>query len=134
MKRTKERKGIQGIDIKMWKFKRTPALGKNTLTVLEALADSARVLLQNKKYDLVENRINRMLKILRKEIELEKKRKLSGELIKRCEYRENSRTRCNRAPAEYYAGVGYRCKLHKPDKKEIDKQKSLLDYMETSDA
>ena len=79
-----------------WKPKRTPALGWNTLTLLEALTDSAKTLLNLKNYNKTEEQINKILKILRNRIKTAKKE--FRPLIQRCEYRETKRTRCNKTP------------------------------------
>jgi len=80
-----------------YKPKRTPALGWNTLTLLEALSDSAKTLLHldNKEKALL--RLNQILKILRREIETHKEKNRDN-LLQRCEFRETKKTRCNRFP------------------------------------
>jgi hypothetical protein len=89
----------------VWEAHRTPALGWNTITLLEALADSAA-------HTVVTNparattKLNDILRILRKNIEIEKAR--ARKLVSRCPYRETMRTRCNRHPV---LADGY-CKLH----------------------
>jgi len=89
---------------------RTPALGWNTLTLLEALCDSAKTSLAIGNLDRTEKQLNKMLKILRKKISLEKKRNPQS-LLQRCEYRETKRTRCNKTPVFEYNGKYY-CKYH----------------------
>jgi len=95
-----------------WKPTRTPKLGWETLTVLEALADSAKVYLQFGNKEMCSKRLNEILKILRKKIEVEKKRSPQT-LLKACEYRETKRTRCNKYPTTLNEKTGkYLCKNH----------------------
>ena len=89
---------IERGELVSWKPRRTPALGWNTLTLLEALSDSAKTFLNLKNYDDCEKQINKILKILRNKIKFAKKEFVP--LIKRCEYRETKKTRCNKTPIE----------------------------------
>jgi len=74
-----------------WKFKKEPRLGKNHLSLIEALADSAQQLLVNDSLDGVYDRINRILTICRNII-----RSYPEDLDQpRCRYRVNLRMRCN---------------------------------------
>ena len=93
----------------IWYPTRTPALGWTDLTILEALADSSKVLLGFGNYKRVADRLNKILKILRYKIERAKRD--SHTLLNRCEFRETKRTRCNRTPVQLY-GKEYLCKRH----------------------
>ena len=93
----------------IWKPIRTPALGWNLLTVLEALCDSAKTLLSFNNIEKSQFRLNKMLKILRNNIATAKRKNHS--LVPRCDYRETNRTRCNKTPVELIHGQ-YRCKNH----------------------
>ena len=93
----------------VWEAARTPALGWNSLTLLEALADSAAHTITTNPARATA-KINDMLRILRKNISIEKAR--AKKLIKRCPYRETMRTRCNRYPV---LSDGF-CALHSKQK------------------
>jgi hypothetical protein len=75
-------------------IKRTPALGWNPLTTIEAIADSSKTLLGRKNYQQAERQLNKLLGLVRGEIE---KRK-TDKPVPRCEFRETPRTRCNKTP------------------------------------
>lgn len=100
---------IEDNNIMTWKPVRTPALGWNTLTLLEALTDSAKTYLSLENYDKTASQLNNLLKILRNKIKVAKRE--FRPLINRCEYKETKRTRCNRTPVEKINGI-YLCKYH----------------------
>jgi hypothetical protein len=87
---------IQNDKIITWSPVRTPALGWNTLTLLEALTDSTKTLLSMKNLKKTQKQLNKILKILRNKIEFAKKN--YRPLIQRCDFRETKRTRCNKTP------------------------------------
>jgi len=95
---------------------RTPKIGWTTLTILEALCDSAKTSLHiqskrnNPNYETVFKSLNKALSILRKRIEKEKR---DNHTLHTCQYRETNRTRCNRYPTVYDKTTGlYLCKKH----------------------
>jgi hypothetical protein len=92
--------------------KRTPALGWDELTVLEALCDSAKTLIQFDNIPKAQSRLNKMLQVLRNRIA--KTKQNTKTLIPRCEYRETTQTRCNKSPAKLTT-KGYRCSKHLGD-------------------
>jgi len=102
---------IYNNEIVDWKPVRTPALSWTTLTLLEALADSAKTSLAMSNIDRAQMQLNKILKILRNTINLEKKR-TNQTLLKRCEYRETKRTRCNKTPVKIHPSGLYLCSYH----------------------
>jgi hypothetical protein len=93
----------------IWNPNRTPAIGWNELTTLEALCDSTKALMGLKNYEKAMLNVHTMLKILRNRIE--KSKRDIHELIPRCDFRETTKTRCNRTPCKLINGQ-YRCKSH----------------------
>ena len=93
---------------------RTPAIGWHTLTILEALADSARTALDLNAPATARASLNKSLKIIRARLTEEMKN--HKDLIQRCEFRETTKTRCNRFPTEWDSKLGmYVCEKHKVD-------------------
>lgn len=108
-----------------WKPNRTPALGWDTLTLLEALTDSAKTFLAFDNIEKCNFQLNNLLTILRAEIEEQKK--LSGQnLILRCEYRETKRTRCNTFPIIGQKNGMNLCKKHFKKVKQIVTLESVI--------
>ena len=95
---------IQDRTIVTHRLVRTPAIGWSTLTMLEALCDSAKTALhiqakrEKPDYTTVFRSLNKALAILRKRIAKEKR---NNHTLHTCEYRETKRTRCNRYPTRY---------------------------------
>lgn len=115
---------LDGVEVEH-KPDKTPKLGWITLTILEALVDGAKTSLhmQLKKeqpdFSKPFIRLNKALMILRKKIELTKKRNPQT-LLKCCEFRESKRVRCNKYPTRYDGNTGqYLCKKHHTNFKEI---------------
>ena len=115
----------EGDTIIIWDPTRTPALGWNNLTLLEAKADSAKVHLGMGNINKAQENLNHILTILRSAIEREKEK---HDLLNRCEYRETKRTRCNKTPVIAYQGKYY-CPYHLELVKEYG-QSTLLEFME----
>lgn len=100
------------------KVQRTPKLGWHSMTLIEKCMDSAKTSLhiQEKKekpnFDTAFKSLNKGLAIVRKEIELAKKR--SPQLtFNACEFRETKRTRCKGYPTRFdIIHNEYRCKNH----------------------
>jgi len=116
---------LNGVEVKH-KPVRTPKLGWSTLTILEKLIDSAKTSLHiqekktNPNFSTVYRSLNKSLKILRAKISLEKKR-TPQQLLHTCEFRETTKTRCNRFPTKYDKKTGkYLCEKHL--KKRVDKK------------
>jgi len=88
---------------------RTPALGWTELTFLEALADSAKTCLSLGSVEKANDRLNKILTILRAIITKEKRK---GIIFERCQFRETNRTRCNRFPCVGVISGVPLCKSH----------------------
>jgi hypothetical protein len=101
---------VENSKVTTWKPIRTPALGWNTLTLLEALTDSAKTSLAVGNQERAEKQLNKVLKVLRQKVKFAKKN--HRPLIQRCEYRETKRTRCNKTPIEGIKNGKYLCKYH----------------------
>jgi hypothetical protein len=95
-----------------WDPYRTPALGWTDLTMLEALADSAKVCLGKGNTAKATTQIHSILRILRNKIRRTKAQTPTTELVERCTYRETARTRCNRTPVTHDEQGRPRCSRH----------------------
>jgi hypothetical protein len=87
--------------------KRTPKLGWNQLTTLEALADSAKTTLGMNNKEGTMRTLHKILTILRNTITRSK----STNLIPVCETRETPRTRCNQSPV-FLVNGHFTCEKH----------------------
>ena len=117
----------EGDNVIIWNPKRTPALGWNNLTLLEALSDSAKTSLSIGNIERCQNQLNNILKILRNGIKHSKK--LFKPLIQRCEFRETERTRCNKTPIKGILNGMNLCEYHFNLISKDNSQKSLEVYL-----
>ena len=85
-------------------------MGWNTLTLLEALTDSAKTHLNLGNIEDTKDQLNKLLKVLRNKISFAKRN--FRPLVQRCEYRETNQTRCNRTPIAGVKNGLYLCKNH----------------------
>ena len=108
-----------------WKPNRTPALGWNTLTLLEALADSANISLNIDNIFRCKTQLNKILKILRNKIAIAKRN--YRPLLERCQFRETKRTRCNKTPIKGRKNGVLLCSYHY---NKIEQQKTLIEFVE----
>lgn len=101
---------VSGGIVIIWDSTRTPKLGWNELTLLEALTDSAKTLLAMDNINGTKQQLNNILTILRKKIEKEKPK---HKLLNTCQYRETKRTRCNKYPTTFNPHFNlYLCEKH----------------------
>jgi hypothetical protein len=108
-----------------WKPNRTPALGWNTLTLLEALVDSANISLNIDNIFRCKTQLNKILKVLRNKITTAKRN--YRPLLERCQFRETNRTRCNRTPIKGRKNGVLLCPYHYG---KVVQQKTLIEFVE----